>query len=85
MTPPLRAFWIRLPPIVVVYRMETSGDKLEDRVVEVYWDSIVEGWRMKRFRDDKPTGNHIKTVESIMQSIHDSVERETVRIPQTLW
>lgn len=59
-------------------RMEASGEKFEDRIVEVYWDSIVEGWRMKRFRDDKPTGNHIKTVESIIRSIHDSVERETL-------
>jgi len=62
-------------------RMKSSGEQFEDRVVEVHWDPVVEGWRMMRFRDDKPTGNFIKTVESVIESIQDGVEKETVLIP----
>lgn len=63
-----------------VPRMKVSGEQLEDRIVEVHWDAVVEGWRMMRFRDDKPAGNHIKTVESVIESIRDGVEKETVSI-----
>ena len=64
--------------------MKVSGEHFEDRIVEVHWDSAAEGWRMMRFRDDKPAGNHINTVESIIQSIRDGVEKETVRNTQRL-
>lgn len=64
---------------IAARRMKVSGEQFEDRIVEVHWDSTVEGWRMMRFRDDKPAGNHAKTVESIIQSIRDGVEKETVR------
>jgi mRNA capping enzyme, C-terminal domain len=64
---------------IAVCRMKVSGEHFEDRIVEVHWDSTVEGWKMMRFRDDKPAGNHIKTVESVIQSIRDGVEKETVR------
>ena len=61
-----------------ICRMKVSGEHFEDRIVEVHWDPILEGWRMMRFRDDKPTGNHINTIESVIHSIRDGVEKETV-------
>lgn len=33
---------------------------------------------MMRFRDDKPAGNHIKTVECVIESIRDGVEKDVV-------
>lgn len=70
----------------VACRMKVSGEQYEDRIVEVHWDPVVEAWRMMRFRDDKPAANHIKTVESVIQSIRDGVEKETVRIhSDELW
>lgn len=60
--------------------MKVSGEQFEDRIVEVHWDPTVEGWRMMRFRDDKPAGNHIKTVESVILSIRDGVDKDVVRI-----
>ena len=62
-------------------RLKLSGEQLDDRVVEVRWDPGVAHWRMMRFRDDKPHGNHRSTVESVIESIVDGVEKETV----TLW
>ena len=62
--------------------MKVSGEHFEDRIVEVCWDSVAEGWKMMRFRDDKPAGNHLKTVESVILSIRDGVEKETVLIPR---
>ena len=59
-------------------RMKLSGEQFEDRIVEVHWDPVVEGWKMMRFRDDKPAGNHIKTVEGVIESIRDGVEKEVV-------
>lgn len=55
-----------------------SGEQLEDRIVEVCWDPAVEVWRMMRFRDDKPAGNHLSTVEKVINSIRDGVEKEAV-------
>ncbi|KAF8511016.1 mRNA capping enzyme [Hysterangium stoloniferum] len=57
-------------------RMKTSGEQIDDRVVEVCWDALREGWRMMRFRDDKPEGNHRSTVEKIVQSIMDGIEQD---------
>jgi hypothetical protein len=45
----------------------------------VRWDSEVSHWRMMRFRNDKPHGNHISVVDNIIQSIADGVEKEAVR------
>lgn len=71
-------------PGLTLCRMKVSGEQFEDRIVEVHWDPTIEGWRMMRFRDDKPAGNHIGTVESVIQSIRDGVEKETVRVTQHL-
>lgn len=62
-----------------VCRLKASGEQVEDRIVEVYWETSHERWRMMRFRDDKPNGNFKTVVENIIQSIIDGVEKEDVR------
>ncbi|KAI0072782.1 mRNA capping enzyme [Panus rudis PR-1116 ss-1] len=59
-------------------RLKESGEQLDDRVVEVHWDLENECWRMMRFRDDKPYGNHKSVVEAIIKSIADGVEKEEI-------
>ncbi|KIY63048.1 hypothetical protein CYLTODRAFT_438709 [Cylindrobasidium torrendii FP15055 ss-10] len=59
-------------------RLKESGEQLDDRVVEVRWDGSVPGWRMMRFRDDKPHGNHRNTVEAVLESIQDGVEKDVL-------
>ncbi|KAF9052172.1 mRNA guanylyltransferase [Rhodocollybia butyracea] len=59
-------------------RMKASGEQYDDRIVEVHWDAAVKGWRMMRFRDDKPNGNHKGVVENIISSIADGVEKDTL-------
>ncbi|TFY83443.1 hypothetical protein EWM64_g554, partial [Hericium alpestre] len=58
-------------------KLKASGEQLDDRIVEVHWDPVGEHWRMMRFRDDKPHGNHRSVVENIIQSIADGVEKDT--------
>ena len=66
--------------------MKLSGEQLDDRIVEVHWDTEIKGWRMMRFRDDKPNGNHQSVVDNIIKSIADGVEKENVNAlpPSTL-
>ena len=45
------------------------------RIVECYQDKSNQ-WRFLRFRDDKREANHISTVNSVMESIQDSVSKE---------
>ncbi len=71
------AFSVRI--YLVGFRLKTTGEQIDDRVVEVHWDPALSGWRMMRFRDDKPHGNHKSVVENIIQTIADGVEKETVR------
>ncbi|KAE9409462.1 mRNA guanylyltransferase [Gymnopus androsaceus JB14] len=59
-------------------RMKASGEQYDDRIVEVHWDPFVSGWRMMRFRNDKPNGNHKTVVDNIITSIADGVEKETL-------
>lgn len=62
----------------ILYRLKKTGEQIDDRIVEVYWDPALSRWRMMRFRDDKPNGNHITVVENIIQSVADGVEKEAV-------
>ncbi|KAK7467331.1 Dcp1p-Dcp2p decapping enzyme complex alpha subunit [Stygiomarasmius scandens] len=57
-------------------QMKRSGQQYDDRIVEVHWDPSVMHWRMMRFRDDKPNGNHINVVENIIQSIAEGVDKD---------
>ncbi|KAJ7632773.1 mRNA capping enzyme [Roridomyces roridus] len=59
-------------------KMKSAGEQYDDRIVEVHWDSTRNYWRMMRFRDDKPNGNHRTVVENIIQSIADGVEKDTL-------
>ena len=61
-----------------LFRLKKSAEQVDDRIVEVHWDSVLSRWRMMRFRSDKPNGNHITVVENIIQSIAEGVEKETV-------
>ncbi|KAI0763690.1 mRNA capping enzyme, alpha subunit [Irpex lacteus] len=58
--------------------MKASGEQMDDRIVEVHWDVEMKGWRMMRFRDDKPNGNHKSVVENIIKSIADGVEKDAL-------
>ncbi|CAA7270917.1 unnamed protein product [Cyclocybe aegerita] len=58
--------------------LKRSGEQIDDRIVEVHWDSVISRWRMMRFRDDKPNGNHRSVVDNIIQSIADGVEKESL-------
>jgi len=59
-------------------KIKASGEQYDDRIVEVHWDPSAECWRMMRFRDDKPNGNHRTVVENLIQSIRDGVEKEAL-------
>ncbi|KAI0054024.1 mRNA capping enzyme [Auriscalpium vulgare] len=58
--------------------LKASGEQIDDRIVEVHWDPVGEHWRMMRFRDDKPHGNHRSVVDNIIQSIADGVEKDAL-------
>ncbi|KAI9057923.1 hypothetical protein FKP32DRAFT_1529842, partial [Trametes sanguinea] len=59
-------------------RMKAADEQFDDRIVEVHWDPVGEHWRMMRFRDDKPNGNHKSVVDNIIKSIADGVEKDAV-------
>jgi mRNA guanylyltransferase len=61
------------------HRLKLTGEQIDDRIVEVHWEPDHSRWRMMRFRDDKPNANHISTVEKVIQSIVDGVEKDAVR------
>jgi len=57
--------------------MKRSEQQFDDRIVEVVWIADPSPrWKMLRFRNDKPEGNYIDTVESICKSISEGVEKE---------
>lgn len=62
-------------------------EQLDNRVVEVVWDSNLQTWKILRFRDDKKDGNYRSVVYSIIKSIQDGVEadelsKRAIRIKQ---
>ncbi|KAF8735139.1 hypothetical protein AX14_002646 [Amanita brunnescens Koide BX004] len=59
-------------------RLKATRQQVDDRIVEVHWDPVISQWRMMRFRDDKPTGNHKSTVESVILSIGDGIEKDVL-------
>jgi hypothetical protein len=59
--------------------MKASKIQYDDQIVEVTWDADKQTWVIQRVRDDKPHGNHAKTVGKILQSILDGVEKDQVR------
>ena len=65
-------------------RLKQTGEQLDDRIVEVHWDLENECWRMMRFRDDKPNGNHKSVVDNIIKSIAEGVERDQVSMIPSL-
>jgi hypothetical protein len=64
--------------IYFLLSLKANGEQIDDRIVEVHWNPVGEHWRMMRFRDDKPHGNHRSIVEDIVKSIEDGVEKDTV-------
>jgi mRNA guanylyltransferase len=64
--------------------LKESGEQVHDRIVEVHWDPHQSCWRLMRFRDDKPNGNHKSVVANIIQSIADGVEKNAVSLPLSL-
>lgn len=61
-------------------RFKEKGEQLDDRVIEVCWDTQRSGWRFMRFRDDKLNANHKSIMRKIIDSISDGVELEAVRL-----
>ncbi|KAI1335750.1 mRNA capping enzyme [Xylariaceae sp. FL0016] len=55
--------------------LKSLGDPLDNRIVEAYMDQ-QKRWRFYRFRDDKSDGNHISTVNSVIESIRDGVTKD---------
>ncbi|KAJ2504485.1 hypothetical protein IWW47_002505 [Coemansia sp. RSA 2052] len=54
-----------------------SARELEGRIGEMVFDpehAPPGQWRFMRFRDDKPHGNHISTVQKIIESMKDNME-----------
>lgn len=55
------------------------SDGLDGQVIECHKDA--EGrWRFMRFRDDKSDANYIATVEKVVESINDSVDRNELML-----
>ena len=52
--------------------MKTSNEQLDDRIVEVHWDTVGEHWRMMRFRNDKPNAER---TQRLFASLRDELEK----------
>lgn len=61
-------------------KLKTLNRPLDEAIFECYQDELHR-WRFMRVRDDKLEPNHISTVESVMESIHDRIgEQELIAI-----
>ena len=56
-------------------KMKALNEPLDERIVECYQDK-EQRWRFMRWRNDKHEANHISTVDSVLESIRDSVSQE---------
>ncbi|KAG0150959.1 hypothetical protein CROQUDRAFT_37469 [Cronartium quercuum f. sp. fusiforme G11] len=59
--------------------LKNEGGQLDNRIVEVVWNSSERTWRILRFRNDKKNGNYHAVVREILTSIQDGVEVSSVR------
>ncbi len=59
--------------------MKGCNDPISNRIVECAMDDQGR-WRLHRFRDDKSEANHISTVNSVMDSIRDSVTEQELLV-----
>ncbi|CEP09075.1 hypothetical protein [Parasitella parasitica] len=57
--------------------------EMDGKIIECNYDpdlqqrlNLKSPWRFMRYRDDKPDGNHQKTVDNVLRSIRDAVSRE---------
>lgn len=78
-----KSMWFDLawfPSLLTRRSMKLSGEQYDDRIIEVHWDPSTCHWRMMRFRDDKPYGNHKSVVDKIISSISDGIEKAEVDI-----
>lgn len=65
-------------------KLKGLGEPLNHRVVECIMDEQGR-WRYLRFRDDKDHGNHIDTVNSVIESIRDHItESDLLESVQTI-
>lgn len=58
-------------------------ENLDGRIIEACYDPGYvpdHRWKFMRFRDDKPYANHASTVDRIVVSIRDSVEKDQVAL-----
>ncbi|OAA55563.1 mRNA capping enzyme alpha [Niveomyces insectorum RCEF 264] len=58
--------------------IKACGDPVANRIVECALDD-QQRWRIHRFRDDKPEANHISVVNSVLESIRDSVSDQELK------
>lgn len=58
--------------------LKATGDPISNRVVECALDE-QQRWRIHRFRDDKLEANHISVVNSVLESIRDSVSEQELK------
>ena len=58
--------------------IKACGDPVANRVVECALDD-QQRWRIHRFRDDKLEANHISVVNSVLESIRDSVSEQELK------
>lgn len=58
--------------------IKACGDPVPNRVVECALDD-QQRWRIHRFRDDKLEANHISVVNSVLESIRDSVSEQELK------
>ncbi|KAK9317943.1 mRNA capping enzyme, catalytic domain-containing protein [Lipomyces starkeyi] len=56
--------------------LKALNEPLDERIVECVLDRERNAWRYLRFRDDKPTPNHISIVEKIVISVKDGVTKQ---------